>query len=124
MKTLTCKQGSSEWAAARLGVVTASEIDALVSPTWKIRTGQGVDTYLYRKLAEKVMGYAGDGGGTFAMDQGNIIEKIAIPYYAFTYNVDVKTVGFCLSDDGRIGCSPDGLIGDFSGIEIKSPQPP
>jgi hypothetical protein len=35
----------------------------------------------------------------------------------------VREVGFCQSDDGRIGFSPDGLIGEDGGIEIKSPQP-
>jgi hypothetical protein len=35
----------------------------------------------------------------------------------------VQTPGFITSDDGRIGFSPDGLIGEDGGIEIKSPQP-
>jgi hypothetical protein len=38
--------------------------------------------------------------------------------------VSVQTPGFITSDDGRIGCSPDGTIGDDCGLEIKSPQPP
>lgn len=124
MKTLLCQQGSNEWKAARLGVVTASEVDALVTPLWKIRTGEGVETYLYKKLCEKLLGWSDDFTGTWAMDQGSLIETVAVPWYEFAHDVTVKRVGFCVSDDGKIGCSPDGLIGDDCGLEIKSPQPP
>lgn len=125
MKLIDCKQGSTEWQLARLGVVTASEVDALITPLWKVRTGEGVETYLYKKLAEKLMGWSPvDVGGSWAMEQGNVVETLARPWYAFEYNVEVQTPGFITSDDGRIGCSPDGLIGDDCGLEIKSPQPP
>jgi hypothetical protein len=124
MKTLTCPQGSTEWALARAGVVTASDADALVSPKWEVRKGQGVRTYLHEKLAGRVMGWEGDGGGTHAMDQGRVMETMARPWYSFQFGVDIKEVGFCLSDDGKIGCSPDGLIGEDSGIEIKCPTSP
>jgi hypothetical protein len=124
MKTLMMEQGSTEWQQARLGVVTASEIDALVSPTWKIRTGEGVETYLHKKLCEKALNWTADFGSTFAMDQGSLVEKIALPWYGFTYDCEPKRVGLCLSDDGRIGCSPDALLGDDDGLEIKVPLPP
>ena len=122
MKILDLKQHSVEWHQARLGIVTASEADALVTPTFKVSDGKGVETYLYKKVCERFLGYAPESGGTFAMEQGNIIESIARPWYAFTYGVDVKAVGFCVSDDGRCGCSPDGMLPDGSGLEIKSPQ--
>ena len=130
MKTLDLKQGTPEWLAARRGVVTASEADALLTPLFKARTGEGVETYLYRKLAEKLLGWSpedlrpGGGFSSFAMEQGNVVETIARPWFAFQYNCEVKAVGFCLSDDGRVGCSPDGLIGDDCGLELKAPQPP
>lgn len=124
MKILAMPQGSSEWATARLGVVTASEADALVSPEGKVRTGQGPRTYLFRKLAEKIMGYAGDDGSTYQMDQGAILEKIALPWYSFQFDTQLNRVGFCLSDDGRTGCSPDALIGEDGGLEIKCPSTP
>lgn len=124
MKTLPVKQGSEEWKAARLGVVTASEIDALITPLWKVRTGEGPETYRCMKLCEKLLGYSPEDAGTFAMDQGSLVETLARPWYSFQYNVEVQTVGFCVSDDGKIGCSPDGLIGDDCGLEIKCPQPP
>lgn len=119
-------QGSAEWFSARMGVVTASQIDALVTPKWKVKTGAGPKTYLCEKIAERVMGYSQDqmNGGTFAMDQGKIVETIAAPWYEFTYDVKVDHVGFILSDDGFTGCSPDGIVDGKLGLEIKSPQPP
>jgi len=122
MKILDCTQGSPEWKSARLGIPTASEFDALVSPEWKIRTGQGPETYLYAKLCEKLLGFAPD-VSSFAMEQGTILESEARPCFEFEYESPVRQVGLCLSDDGRIGCSPDGLIGEDGGIEIKCPQP-
>lgn len=118
-----CKQGSTEWLAKRAGIVTASEFDALVTPTFKARTGKGPETYLYLKLAEKCMGIPQQFGGSAPMEQGNILENEAIPFYSFHHNVEIKRVGFVTTDDGRYGCSPDGLIGDDGGIEIKCPLP-
>jgi hypothetical protein len=122
MKTYNVAQGSPEWKALRLGLPTASEFDALVTPEWKIRTGQGPETYLYQKLCEKILGFAPD-ANSFAMEQGAILESEARPFYEFEFSQPVQVVGFCTSDDGRIGCSPDGLIGETGGLEIKCPQP-
>ncbi len=63
-------------------------------------------------------------GSGFAMDQGSMMEGEARPFYEFTFDTKIRTVGFVTTDDGRIGCSPDGLIGDDSGIEIKCPELP
>lgn len=124
MRIISCRQGTPEWFAARLGVVTASEVDALISPTWKVRDGAGVETYLCTKLCEKLLGYSPDAATTHAMDMGNLIETIALPWFTAVHETEVQRVGFCVSDDGKIGASPDGLIGTDGGIEIKSPTPP
>lgn len=123
MKIIECKQNTTEWINARLGVVTASEIDALVTPTGKVSSGKGVETYLYKKLTERVLGMPLSDFSSFAMEQGAIVELEAVPWYAFAHNVMVQRVGFCTSDDGKYGFSPDGLIGEEGGLEIKSPQP-
>ncbi len=128
MKIIDCAQGSTEWFQARRGLVTASEVDALITPLWKIRTGEGVETFLCRKVSEKLLGWSMDeingGGGTWAMSQGEIVEKIALPWFAFTYDCEPRRVGFCAHDTLPIGCSPDALLGADNGLEIKSPQPP
>jgi hypothetical protein len=129
MKTFNMPQGSPEWNRIRRGVVTASEIKALITPNWKPRTGAGVKTYLHKKIAEKLMAQGDDGSEedvnttpSWTADQGKVLENIAIPWFEFETNLEVQRVGFCLSDDGKIGCSPDGLIGEDSGIETKCPQ--
>jgi hypothetical protein len=127
MKIFQMQQGTPEWDRVRRGVVTASEIECLITPLWKPRTGGGAETYLNQKLAEKLIvpDEADDeigGSPSYAADQGTILETLALPWFAFETGLDVQRVGFCLSDDGRIGCSPDGLIGEDAGIEVKSPQ--
>ena len=122
MKVHDCQQGSTEWSLLRCGLPTASEFDALISPLGKLRATEGRESYILRKVAEKLMGYPAGGGQSFSMQQGSLIETVARPWYEFTFDTKVKLVGFCTTDDGRVGCSPDGLIGEDGGIEIKSPE--
>ena len=123
MMTHPVSQGSEAWLSLRLGHPTASEFDNLVSPTGNIRTGQGVRSYLCRKVAEHMTGKPLEDATTWAMDQGSLLESEAIPFYEFAFNAKVQRVGYVSSDDMRIGCSPDGLIGDDSGLELKCPRP-
>lgn len=124
MKIIDCKQGSTEWLMARAGIFTASEFDNLITPLWKAREGTGVETYIFRKLAERCMGIPlQNTANSFALEQGVILESEALPWYSFAHDTEVNRVGFVTSDDGRCGCSPDGLIGEDGGIEIKCPQP-
>ena len=122
MKIIPVEQNSLEWLLARSGIPTASEFDALISPLWKIRTGQGVDTYLAQKVAEKWLGGPLPGFQTLDMEFGQIREEEAIPFYEFQFGESIQRVGLVTTDDGRTGCSPDGLIGDDGGIEVKCPE--
>jgi predicted phage-related endonuclease len=121
------QQGGPEWHRIRKGVVTASEVDAIVTPEFQPRSGEGVKTYLCQLISETLMKQSEedepDLTPSWAADQGKILENVAIPWFEFETGLIVDRVGFCLSDDGRIGCSPDGLIGDDAGIEAKCPQP-
>lgn len=126
MKILPHPQGSVEWQIARAGIPTASEFDNLISPTWKIRTGEMPRTYLAAKLAEAWLGGPLIGFNTFDMEQGRILEEEARPWLELELEMAVQSVGLITTDDGRAGCSPDGVVmepaGTF-GIEIKCPQP-
>jgi hypothetical protein len=116
------EQGSLEWMALRAGIPTASELDALLTPLWKIKTGDGPQTYLEKKLAEWWQGGPLPGfSGAFATEQGTILEQEARPWFSLEYKVDIKRVGFITTDDGLFGCSPDGLL-DKEGLEIKCPE--
>ncbi len=114
MKIHEVEQGSFEWSALRAGIVTASELDALVSPTWEIRKGEGPKTYLARKVAIETY-------QSFDMEQGAVIESEARNWFELSYDVAIKRVGFITTDCGRFGCSPDGLLGDDKGLELKCP---
>lgn len=119
-------QGSQAWLEARAGLVTASEADALVSPTYKVRDSEGVEAYVCRKLAEKWCGPLPQ-PKVWQMEQGNILQDEAIPWYAFEFGVKVETPGLFTTDDGRAGCSPDGVVTleHFKrGLEIKCPSSP
>jgi len=121
MKTYNFEQRSIEWYAARAGVITASEIDALVSPLWKVRESKGADSYLAQKLAEKWTGGALPTFQSVAMENGMMMEETAYKFYEKCSAADVAKVGFITDDSGSFGCSPDGLIGGYAGLEIKCP---
>lgn len=107
-----------------MGRPTASEFDSLVTPLWKVKEGQAVDAYVAYKLAERwrnapIQSFAGTG----MMEQGKLREEQAVPFYENFYSVDVTRVGFITTDDGKCGCSPDGMFEDGTGIEVKCPEP-
>lgn len=128
-------QHSVDWSLARSGIPTASEFDALVTPDFKIRTGEMPKSYLAKKVAEAWQGGPLASFNTFDMDIGAILEDEAKPWYALEFGQTIESVGFITTDDGRVGCSPDGLLTiaipkdgqlpDFreetGGIEIKCP---
>lgn len=117
-----CTQGEGDWLKLRLGRVTASEADALLTPELKPRTGAGVQTYLFQKIAEAWRGTPLPGFTSFATEQGEILEDEARNWFALTTEHAVRNVGFLEHDDGRCGCSPDALLDDDGGLELKCPQ--
>lgn len=120
------QQGSEAWLTARAGIPTASEFDQLITAELKPRAWSTAmpNTYLARKLAEYWIGRPMISYKGAQTDQGNILEEQAIPWYEQEFNIDVQRVGMVTTDDGRIGCSPDGLIGEDGGVEIKCPEAP
>lgn len=114
-------QGEKDWFLARAGIPTASEFDQIFTPTFELRSGEMPKTFLAKKIAEKMIGPL-PGFSAQATEFGNILEDEAVPWYRMEYNVSVKTGLFILTDDKRAGCSPDGLISDQEGLEVKCPQ--
>lgn len=123
MIILDVEQGSSEWLEARLGLPTASEMHCLLSdgrvcPPF----GQGALTYADKLIYERFTGQLeGSFGGNAATDRGHVIEPIAVQAYidsGHTTAMDVIEAGIMLAKG--VGASPDRLIGDDGGLEIKS----
>lgn len=113
-------QGTQDWIEAHCGIPSASEFKNLVTDGMAIRkwSTEMPNSYLARKLAE-AWGGPLPGFSAFATEQGKFLEDVAVPWYEFEHDIKVDRVGFCTTDDGRIGCSPDGLIGEDGGIEVK-----
>jgi len=124
MKIHECTQGQSEWLNARLCKVTASEAGEILTPEFEIRKGETPKTYLAKKLAEKALNRPIDGFSTFATENGEILEMEARAWFALEHDqYTVRQVGFIEGDDGRCGCSPDALLDEDGGLELKCPQP-
>lgn len=116
-------QGSVEWMIARSGIPTASEFDQIVTADGELRKGEMPRSYLAKKLAEWWQGGPLLGFNVFDADQGRILEEEAKPWYTLETGQEITNVGFITTDDGRIGSSPDGLLGQNCGIEFKCPRP-
>lgn len=108
------EQGTAAWFRARLGVPTASNFsDILAKGEGKTRR-----SYMRKLAAEIVTGEPGETFTSAAMDRGKIMEAEARSLYAFVHDEPLRQVGFVLNDGA--GWSPDSLIGDNGGLEIKT----
>lgn len=124
MQVFDFTQYSPEWYEARCGVPTASNFHKILTPK-TLQMGAGMLTYIVELIAQKydpAYGIETDSAST-AMRNGTILEPEVRRLYEFESGQRVQQVGFCKTDDGRFGCSPDGLIGEDGGLEIKSPTP-
>lgn len=112
-----------DWLTLHIGRITASALDNMITPEWKLRTGETPRSFVYHKAAEKWRGSPILSAGSWSTEQGQIKEDEAIAFAGMEYGYSISKMGFCESDDELSGCSPDGLIGDDSGIEMKCPEP-
>lgn len=124
MRIIDCEQHSPEWYAARLGIPTASEFGSIITPK-KREYAAAAQGYIDRLIDECVRPSADRSWGSNRhTERGNTLEPEARDFYAFERDVVPRQVGFILSDDGTIGCSPDSLIESDGGLEIKCPDGP
>lgn len=117
------EQGTPEWHAARCGVVTASVFHTVMA---KGRTaGTPSETrkkLLYQLAAETITGeYVPTWDGNKHTERGHVMEPQVRDLYMATSEHDCRQVGFMRR--GRIGCSPDTLVGDEGLLEVKTKLP-
>lgn len=122
MITIDCLQGSDEWFQARLGVPTSSEFNKIITPS-KMEPSKSAGNYINKLLAEWLSGKPDESFKSDWMKRGHEMEGEARDYYAFNKDVTVTQIGFLLDDARRYGCSPDGLVNDDGGLEIKCCSP-
>lgn len=113
------EQGSLEWANQKCGKITMSHAKELLT-NGKGKTRQN---YIMDVTSERLSGQPIEGYYNMDMERGNFLEEWAVKAFTKATGLEVQRIGFALFDDERIGCSPDGLIGDDAGIEIKCPRP-
>lgn len=121
-RLLDVEQGSVEWQMARLGIPTASNFDKIITPK-TMKPSASAEKYAWSLIAEQVLKVSTEGGSGGFMQRGKVVEEKARAYYELKRDVDVVQVGFVLREDGLVGCSPDGFIGDDGILEIKCPKP-
>lgn len=121
LEVINCEQGSTEWWQARLSVVTASEFHCVRANGRGGGDSKTRRKYMLRLIAEAITGEPQETYSSAAMERGKMMEAEARNYYAFITDEEPKQVGFLKR--GRVGCSPDSLVGDNGLHEIKCKEP-
>jgi len=122
MIILDIPQQSPEWFEARLRVASASNFGKIVTSTGQA-SKQAV-AYANKLFDEGITGKRKESFQSAAMLHGIETEDEARKYYEFMNDVTVQQVGLVYLDERRlVACSPDGLIGEDGGLEIKCPDP-
>jgi hypothetical protein len=114
-------QGTPEWHDLRRGVLTSTAIKTLITPTLKLADNDKTRAHVYEVAAQRITGRTEDNYMSFDMMRGHNEEILARELYAKHY-ASVVECGFITSDKlgFMVGYSPDGLVGEYGIIEIKS----
>lgn len=115
-------QGSEAWYQIRLGRITGTRFKDLVA-------GESTKTYqdLITDIAGEIITQTGEETYSNAlMERGKELEPEAAKEYESIFDIESEEVGFCLFDEDDkfhdwVGVSPDRLIGEDGGLEIKCP---
>ena len=121
MEIINCEQGTPEWLAARAGIVTASEFQTLLMKGRGGGDSATRRTYMRKLAGEIITGESSEGFSNAHTERGKTMEPEARDLYAFMADCEPQQVGFIKS--GRKGASPDSLVGDLGGLEIKTRLP-
>lgn len=108
-------QKSIEWFDARDGLLSASKANAIAA------NGAGLRTYCKSLARQKLGIIEPDPFYNSDMERGDMLEHIAISAYELETGLNVLQVGG-ITNDKYVGCwvSPDGLVGDNGGCEVKA----
>jgi hypothetical protein len=120
---IDAEQRSPEWRKARAGRLTASEARDVLA-TIKSGVAAAYRDLKVQKVVERLTGDPEDSDFiNAAMQWGIECEPLAFNAYEALTGQMATRVGFLAHNELMIGCSPDGIIGDFvGGLEIKCPK--
>lgn len=108
------EQRSEEWHQIKLGKFSASDMATVANGRDDTRK-----KLAFSKAAELITGTWEETYINAKMQRGIELEPEARQLFEFEYGVHVEEVGF-VEYDRFSGCSPDGLIGDDLGLELKA----
>jgi hypothetical protein len=118
------EQGSPTWHTLRRGIPTASEFDKIITPA-KGELSKQWTKYAAQLIGDVTSPYYPEHAESFtnrAVRWGQECEESARRWYAAHHSVNVTNGGFCMTDDKRFGCSPDGLVNGDGALELKCPN--
>ena len=117
MQIFHCEQNSEGWLLARMGIPTASAFSQILAKG----EGKTRRTYMLKLAGEIITGKPMENFCNEHMERGHEFEPEARDLYTFQTGAHLERVGFIRN--GRVGCSPDSLIGEDGGLEIKTKLP-
>ncbi|MBT4644089.1 MAG: YqaJ-like viral recombinase [Deltaproteobacteria bacterium] len=107
-------QRTDQWFLLRMGKFTGTDFQTIANGRAATK-----ETLIYKKAAEILTGHRNENGFfNEQMERGVETEEEARQVFEFETGLTVKECGF-VEKDQYSGISPDGLIGDDAGIEIK-----
>lgn len=118
-------QYTPEWDVVKCGVLSASKIEKILTPKELQFANNGGCRELVDSIAcQRLMKKRHPEFISYDMRRGLIEEQSARDLYSENY-AWAKECGFITSDKWgfTLGCSPDGIVGEEGGIEIKSRLP-
>lgn len=117
------EQGTPEWHDVRRGIVTASTVGRLLTPTLRVADNDQSRALTTLLAAERITGWTDPTFVSGDMLRGTMCEPIARDAYS-EHHAPVTEIGFMRRDEATwtLGYSPDGLVGDDGLVEIKSPR--
>lgn len=125
MITLNMPQRSAEWYEARRGLPTASRFASILTPKTGVPS-KAQDTLINELIQESVIPLEEVPVQQVSddMEYGIRLEAEARCSYELEHATGKMTeVGFLIHDTGLFGGSPDCLVGENGGVEIKCPAP-
>lgn len=115
-------QGSLDWIILRRGLPTSSQFHRIFQPERKKPSRQR-EMYLLELLDEWSHKQREAPFENEWTRRGRELERLARFSYAMEKKCAVREVGFVTRDDGKVGGSPDGFVGDDVVLEIKCKSP-
>lgn len=115
------QQGSLTWLYERVGLCTASRFKDAIDTLKNGKSSAKREAYKWELVIERMTGQPCQHYESTAMQHGTEHEPLARMAYVALTGAFVEEVGFHRHPTLDVGGSPDGLIDDDGGIEIKCP---